>query len=207
MKLTLDEARALLGSRRSPERRRAAKRLRELADPSVGDALTRALELEGLDPRTWETQYQMVMALGASDTRAALPLLKELALRTREATMVDVGLGDAITRLDRATHHDIRGVLWCAGHRRSDQLLDGAFRATAMLRLVPSEQEVAQLLDLVAGLPVDHFLHFWLVVAAAGWRGDRVERYLRTEGQSRRSDISAAAADSLMHRYGSYRPL
>lgn len=207
MKLSLAEAVALLGATRSTDRRRAAKRLRDLADPSAADALLASLDKERADPRTWETQYQMAMALGMTGVAGALPLIKEMATQSRYATMLDVGLGDAIVRLDRTEDNDITPVLWCVSAARSDGLMDGAFRAMAMLRMVPSETAIGQLLDVVEARPPDHFLRFWVVAAAAGWTGERVRRFLDAAVVSSRKDIAEAAASSLTGRYKHYSPL
>ncbi|MEV6973227.1 hypothetical protein [Kitasatospora sp. NPDC093806] len=72
MASTLDKAVEQLGHRLSPKRRSAATRLRRLADPAAGPPLLEALEREVRDSRTWETQYQMVMALGMCGHRPAL---------------------------------------------------------------------------------------------------------------------------------------
>jgi HEAT repeat protein len=91
----------LLRDKRSPKRRAGAKKLRELADPAAGPALLDVLRIEIKDPRTWETQYQMIIALGSSAYEEALPLLRELARARFEATSIYVALGDAIVRLAR----------------------------------------------------------------------------------------------------------
>jgi hypothetical protein len=207
MSLTLSEAIALLEAPRSPDRRRAAKRLRDLADPSAGPALLAALDSERTDPRTWETQYQMAMALGATGTVAALPLLKEMATQSRDETMVDVGLGDAILRLDRREENDVTPLLWCASVARPDHLVDGALRAIAMLRLVPADSAIDAVLDIVEPRPRDHHLRFWVAAAAAGWSGERVRRFLEDAARSDRKDIADAARSSLAGRYQKYNPL
>jgi HEAT repeat protein len=70
-----------LASPQSAKRRSAAKKLRKLKAAEAGPALLAALERELQDARTWETQYQMVMALGECGHRAALPFLEARAIR------------------------------------------------------------------------------------------------------------------------------
>ncbi|MET9289479.1 hypothetical protein [Nocardia beijingensis] len=86
--------------------RRGAKRLRALADPTTAARVRAALEREVLDKRTWETQYQLIMALGTTGSREDVELLKTLALQPRSATMVNAALGDAIVRLGRDVEND-----------------------------------------------------------------------------------------------------
>src|SRR4051812_541674 len=103
---------------RARERAAAAKRLRRLQDPRAGKALMAALHREIPDAqppeRTWEVQYQLVMALGECGVKEAVPFLQDLAQRVFEATMVYVGLGDALMRLDRAHPTDAGPLWWCA---------------------------------------------------------------------------------------------
>jgi HEAT repeat protein len=97
----LQDAIALLTHSQSAKRRSGAKRLRKLGDPRACPPLLEALNNEVRDPRTWETQYQMAMAIGECNCRDALPYLHELALQRFEATMVDKAIGGATVRLSR----------------------------------------------------------------------------------------------------------
>jgi hypothetical protein len=196
----------LLGDKRSPRRRSGAKKLRELCDKSAGAALFAALRAELRVPRTWETQYQMIMALGACRYRRALPFLRKLARTRFEATMVDVAIGDAIVRLARKHENDALPVIDCA-KLGNDTLTDGAFRAMAMLRMVPDDGAIAKVIDLVSARPAEDPLRFWIAAAAAGWKGAKVEAFLRECGSSQRKDIRDAATEALQGKYGKWRPL
>ena len=59
----------------SAKRRAAAKKLRKLKAKEAGPALLAALKNELKDKRTWETQYQMIMALGESGYTESLEFL------------------------------------------------------------------------------------------------------------------------------------
>ncbi|MFJ9953255.1 HEAT repeat domain-containing protein [Kitasatospora sp. NPDC091207] len=205
MALTLDEAVAQLGHRLSPKRRSAASRLRRLADPAAGPALLEALQREVRDARTWETQYQMVMALGTCDHRPALGFLRDLARRPFEATMVYVALGDAIVRLN--TPEDTADSLrWCLDSG-TPMLADGALRAVAMQRLSLDTGTIDHVLDLLGPLDPNDGLRFWAAAAAAGWTGPRVSTFLRECAEGPRADVANAAASSLRGTYQTYSPL
>ena len=45
----------------------------------------------------------------------------------------------------------------------NDKLTDGALRAMAMLRMVPDDETIAALIDLVARRSRDDGLRFWIV--------------------------------------------
>ncbi|MGW5106689.1 hypothetical protein [Nocardia sp. NPDC004123] len=203
MTLTRNEALALLSDSISARRRRGAKRLRALADPTTAAQVRTALERELLDKRTWETQYQLIMTLGMTGSRGDVELLKELALQPRSATMVNTALGDAIVRLGRDVDNDPAPTLWCL--RQDVELLaDGALRAVAMLRLKFPDTAVDAVLDYAEANfhDLNHkSLAYWPAVAAAGWTGPRVRAFLTRCSQDSRQYIAEAATDALNGRY------
>ena len=68
-----------LSNKASAKRRSAAKKLRKIKAKEAGPALLAALKNELKDQRTWETQYQMIMALGESSYTESLDFLLQLA--------------------------------------------------------------------------------------------------------------------------------
>lgn len=206
MPLTKDEAIEQLSNRSSAKRRSAAKRLRSLAIDDSGPALLSALRTEVLDPRTWETQYQMIMALGACRYEPAAPFLEDLARAQAEPAMVGVALGDALTRLDWAGGKSLSVVSEFLPDGGSS-VLDGMFRSIAMQQLVPEEALVDRIIAFASGRPLKDGLRFWVAAAAAGWTGDRVQTYLRECLESQREETVQAARESLSGTYGKYNPL
>jgi HEAT repeat protein len=200
------EAIALLAAKTSAKRRAAAKRLRRLKDPAAGPALLATLQREVQDPRTWETQYQLIMALGESNYRPALPYLRELAQRPFEATMIYMALGDAIVRLVREFADDVTPALDLM-RTGNPMLIDGAFRAVAMLRLRPQAEAIEQIVDYVAALPVGHYLRFWVAAAAPGWDHPKVAAFLQSCVDGDREDVRAAASAAQQKKYLTWRPL
>ena len=189
-----------------PTRRAAAKRLRRLKDPAAGPALLDALRQEVQDPRTWETQYQMIMALGESGYEPALPALRALAQRDFEATMLYVALGDAIVRLGGRSGDGAAPVLELMATSNS-MLIDGAFRAVAMLRLALDSRTIEAIIDHVASLDPSDALRFWVAAAAAGWSGTSVDHFLAVCATSPREDVRTAALSSQQRKYRRWRPL
>jgi hypothetical protein len=208
MSEAIDPLLAQLNVAQSPKRRAAAKKLRKLRVAAAGPALLHALEREVRDPRTWETQYQMIMALGESGYREALPLLESLAQRALEATMLYVGLGDAIVRLSQSEPSDVAPVIKILRESENPMLVDGAFRAMAMLRLVPRPAEIAEILARVSRLsPADDGHHFWVAAATPGWRGPSVDTFLDECSKSSRLDLQEATALARAGKYKQWRPL
>ena len=206
MSLTVQQAIDQLGDRSSAKRRAAAKRLRTLADPAAGAALLTALQSEVTDPRTWETHYQLIMALGECRYEPAIALLSDLVGRPTNTEMVGTALGDALTRIEWATSRTLDFVDR-AMTEGSPGVADGAFRALAMMRVVPPDDLVGRLLAFADRLEPYDLLQFWIVVAAAGWSGNGVDAFLRRRLTSPNTDIAKAAAESLAKSYGDYPPL
>ncbi|MFF2147464.1 HEAT repeat domain-containing protein [Kitasatospora sp. NPDC058190] len=201
----MDEAVTQLGHRLSPKRRSAATRLRRLADPTAGPSLLEALKLEVRDARTWETQYQIVMALGMCGHRPALGLLRDLAQRPFKATMVYVALGDAIVRLS-APKDTASSLRWCLD-TGTPMLADGALRAVAMQRLPLDTATIDHVLDFLSPLDPQDGRRFWAAAAAAGWPGPRVRKFLQECAAGPRTDVADAATSSLQGKYQTYSPL
>ncbi|MFC7646204.1 hypothetical protein ACFQX6_40650 [Streptosporangium lutulentum] len=206
MALTFGEAIGRLADRAAARRQSGAKRLQKLADPEAGLALLEALRREIEGPRAWETLYHLVMALGACDHRAAVPYLYELARHPLKATTVYTAIGDALVRLDSEDDNDSTPILWCL-NTGNDRLVDGAFRAMAILRMVPDDKTIGRILDFLAPRLPEDGLRFWPAVAAAGWQGPPVHAFLTTCATGSREDVAEAAAASLTGKYKAYRHL
>ncbi len=188
----------------SAKRRIAAKRLRKLKTLESGPAVLAALHKEMQDPRTWETQYQMIMALGESGYKDALPFLNQLATKNL-VFMVLLAVGDAIVRLGRADEQDAEPILELLS-TDNRALIEGGLRAIAMLRLKLKESAVQRIIE-YASNPENEQLHFWIAAAAAGWNGAKVDSFLRLCANSSREDTRMAAAASANKKYLKWNPL
>ena len=191
---------------RSHKRRSAAKRLRKIAQSAACPELLAALQREVQDRRTWETQYQMVMALGTCGCTEALDFLWQLARSDFDATMVYVALGDAIVRLGRAFENDPAPMLAVLA-TDNEMLIDGALRATAMLRLRFETTSIDAILKYLQPRGLADGLRFWAAAAAPGWESPRLEEFLDTCICGLREDIREAALAAKARRYRKYSPL
>jgi group I intron endonuclease len=200
----------LLKHTNSPRRRTGARQLCRLQAPEAGPALLDALQWEVRDWRTWKTQYHMILALGECEYCEALPFLWELAAREFEASMVYVALGDAIVRLGRSEANDGTPI-YAIMETGNEMLIDGAFRAMAMLHMVPDQQTIDHILDLASPMAgeadltspsatrVD--LRFWVAAAAPGWPGRKVRQFLETCLLIGDDQLRHAAQAALQRKY------
>lgn len=202
----------LLRDARSPKRRSGARQLRKLENSAAGAALLVALRDEIRDPRTWETQYQMIMALGECGCTPALPYLEELSTKTFEATMVYVALGDAIVRLGRSYPDDATPVLRLIGTGNLD-LIVGALQAVAMLHLRLNEPAIAQIITFASAQPRPTQRHEaerirqWTAAAAAGWQCPAVLAFLNECLPTSDQGLQRAVTAALKGKYVKWSPL
>ncbi len=204
--LALNEIMDQLRDKKSSKRRAAAKKLRKLKDVKAGLSILDALETELKDVRTWETQYQMIMAIGECGYKPALPFLNELAKRNFEATMVYVAIGDSIVRLSLESEKNACPILKLID-TGNEMLINGAFRAMAMLKIVPSPSHIEKIINYVAKRELNQGIHFWVVAAASGWSGSKVGKYLDYCAKSPREEITSAVALARNNKYKKWNPL
>ncbi len=198
---SIDELVGELSNARSAKRRAAAKSLRKLGDPATGPAIEEALRKEVQDPRTWETQYQMIMALGECRYEPSRSFLLELSTRKLEH-MVYVAIGDALLRLSSNPDKELLRILSI----ENAALAEGALRAVAMLRLDLSTETIESVIAHVAK-PENEQLRFWAAAAAPGWDGPIVQAFLRECSQSERKETREAAQAAIEKKYLRWNPL
>ena len=194
-----------LRAKQSAKRRAAAKKLRRLAHAEAGPHLLAALKAEVSDPRTWETQYQMVMALGECGYAESSPFIEELSLRQFEATMIYVAIGDVLVRLSSGSK--ITTIISLIDQARHRMLIDGALRAMAMLRLVPTEAEILRITAYAATLPGNDGNRFWIIAACPGWPAKATEQFLTDCAEADRPDFQEALLLAKSGKYKTWRPL
>jgi hypothetical protein len=178
----------LLSHRLSAKRRSGAKRLLKLAARDAGPALLAALEAEVKDPRTWESQHLLIVALGVCRHTQALPFLRQMSEQKHRATVLYMALGDAIFRLLLELNGVDRAIETIC---KTDnfKMMYGAFHAIAILRLVPNDETIRLMIarakdpraaTQVVGHPGDTTgVRKWVAAAAASWRPELVDSFLR----------------------------
>ena len=191
-----------LDHKSSPKRRAAAKKLRKLKAKEAGSALLAALQTELKDKRTWETQYQMIMALGESGYTKSLDYLIQLAEQEFEATMVYMAIGDAITRLIYLKEGNINFIIDSLNSKPELPLfIDGLIRAIAIAKLAPPQDNIDNLILYANQADTSNNHKAWIATAAAGWTGDKTINFLNNCLSSNNEQLVKAAQAAIAKKY------
>jgi len=165
-----------------------------------------ALVKEVKDERTWETQYQMVMALAECRYMPALRWLRDFAATLDDPSMLGVGIGDAVVRLGTLAGEIDATVGWAIATCNTS-VADGAFRALAMTGAVPGDDVVHEILTYLGPLEAQDGRRFWVATAAVDWQGEPVKDALRAWLSLPRQDVADAARASLIGEHRRRNPL
>ncbi|MGJ8726141.1 MAG: HEAT repeat domain-containing protein [Roseibacillus sp.] len=169
-----------LSDSKSAKRRSAAKKIRKSKDPHAGEALFVALQKELQDLRTWETQYQMIMALGHCLYTDATEFLEGLS-REGRVEMVQIAIGDSLFRLAGGAENNLSKVLEFID-RGDAELIHGAFQAMASERVIPADEiEARKIVEYGCSLKLNEndWAVIWLLRAVPGWPASMVEPLLK----------------------------
>jgi len=175
--------------------------LRKLGDEAAAAALLEALERELADQKTWETQYQLIMAVAACRSKGGQPLLERILTMSLEP-MVHLAAGDALVRLSE----DVDGAIMAALKSASPSRAEGALRALAMMHSVPAPETIDAIITF-AWETAHRQLRFWVCAAASGWRGPRIRSFLEDCLSDAAAETQRAAKAALEGRYIKWHPL
>jgi hypothetical protein len=77
----------------------------------------------------------------------------------------------------------------------------------AILKIIPSDSHIEKIINYVAARELNQGIHFWVVAAAPGWNGAKVEEYLDYCSKSPREEITSAVALARKNKYKHWNPL
>lgn len=181
---------------KTAKRRAAAKKLRKLQLKKGCSYLKESLLNEVNIPKTWETLYHIIMAIGESNCSSCLSKLYYILHHHSLVPMVRIAIADSITRIEMSDN-----FLEKAFNQRDIDLVNGALRAHAMEHLKLSNNHlIDNLIDFLLHQK-DELSFFWLIAAAPGCTSDALSSYIKEWSHSDNVDISTAAQAALKHKY------
>lgn len=160
---------------KSAIRRSAAKKLRKIGDPFAGSNLLVALEKEVKNRKTWETQYQMIMALGYCGYRESFSFLESLS-KKENVGMVQMALGNSLFRLSHVSNSIEKVIDFI--EENDHYLVCGALQVIAEEKIIPSSNEIDLIIDYGYSLSSDYAectCAVWLLRSFPGWPIEKVD--------------------------------
>ena len=142
----LDKLELQLFDSLSSNRRKAAKIIQKYNIVELGDSLFRAYQKEKLDKRTWETQMEMINALGKINFEPALSIWEEIIAKNKRLDAITSAASLAYVRLMRRNENDISPVLILM--KNGDlSVLYGAMEALNKDSMIPSKKDIKVLIQ------------------------------------------------------------
>jgi hypothetical protein len=203
--MDIDLIRKNLMDSKSATRRKAAIEIGKNKVIDLGEELLEAYVKEKRDERTWETQKEMIKAIGLINYRKAIKYIQEICEKNEPDSMIAIIAAEAYVRLKRKSNSDVTPVfeLLNYGHH---SIMQGAYNALGYDKMMASDEEIIELIKLSEKpaskvLPQFDDPRYGLAAAAAGWRKELVERFLSNCLESNNEPLKYVAANSLKGKY------
>jgi hypothetical protein len=145
--MTTDEILEKLNSKKSTDRRRGAKEIGKVKIVELGEELYEKYLIERLDKRTWETQCEMIKALGSIDFRKAINEIEQIVRTNIPHDTITIVAGTTYVQLKRKSINDGSPVLELLDFG-SVSVVHGALLALAIDQMKPDENEIRNILSL-----------------------------------------------------------
>ena len=176
--MTVDEVKEKLLSKKSSDRLSATKRILKENILELADQLFAAYTKEKRDKRTWETQSEMVKALGVLNYKPAISDIEVIVRQNIPHDMITMNATTAFVQIKRKNIYDAQPVLELLNFG-SISVISGALYALAIDKMLPPKTEIEEILQICWDINkhkdrVGHEFglidpRIYLAVACAGW--------------------------------------
>jgi hypothetical protein len=143
--MTIDEIREKLNSKKSPERRRAAVEIGKNKMAELGEELYQKYLEERKDKRTWETQCEMVKALGVIDFKKSLEIIEEIIKQNTPHDMIIINAALSYVRLKRQSLQEGNPVVELLNFGKFS-IIEGAVMALAYDQMNPDNESIEKII-------------------------------------------------------------
>ncbi len=133
----------------SPKRRAAAKKIGKLNIKELENELLECYIKEKSDSRTWETQVEMIRALGKIKALPAIILMEEIIKDPKKDASTTVAATIAYIRLKRSDNNDATPIIELISKNPNRSILDGSLSVLAFDDMIPSTEQINAVLDFV----------------------------------------------------------
>lgn len=173
--MTTEEIKTKLHSTKSADRKRAAKEIGKLKLTDIGDDLYQAYLRETKDKRTWETQVEMILALGQLDYKNALSEMDTIIKANNPHDMITYAAAQTYVRLKRKSLSDASPVLELLKFGGLSTV-SGCLNPLGYDKMQPDESQIKELIKLTWDLnkhkdyePGYGDPRYGIAAACAGW--------------------------------------
>ena len=173
-----------MNSSKSEIRRKAAIRIRELNLVELGDNLYNAYQKEKQDKRTWETQTQMIRALGTIGYKKALPEINTIIEKNEKLDMITFVAALSYVRLMKKSPNDVLPIIYLMKEGQLS-VLCGAMAALTFDNMVPTDKEIAEIIKTIESFDEDkihvkgvHDPRKYLISAMSLWKIELTQSFL-----------------------------
>lgn len=176
--MTTEEIKTKLHSTKSADRKRAAKEIGKLKLTDLADDLYQAYLKEAKDKRTWETQVEMILALGLLDYKNVLTEIEQIVRTNVPNDMITYAAAQSYVRLKRQSITDASPTIELLQFGGLSTV-DGCLNPLGYDKMQPDEKQIKEIIKLSWDLHKhkDRLGHeggycdprYGLAAACAGW--------------------------------------
>lgn len=185
--MTREELKVKLTSKKSADRRQAAKAIGKNKLIELGDELFAAFLNEQKDKRTWETQTEMIKAIGLIRYKKAITVIELIVKKNIPHDMITMASATTLVQLKIQSKNDISCIIELLNFG-SVSVIAGTLRALAIEQLMPPTDEIEKILTMCWNINkhkdrIGHELGLidsrqYLAIACANWNKDLTENFL-----------------------------
>lgn len=143
--MTIEEITEKLNSKKSSDRKRAAKEIGKLRLSELGINLYQSYLREKNDKRTWETQTEMVRSFGLIEFKEALVEIERIVKENLPHNMITMAAATTYVQLKRESINDAKPVIELLKFG-SVSVIDGALLSLAVDRMMPTNDEIEEII-------------------------------------------------------------
>lgn len=145
--MDINDIKEKLISKKSKDRRRAAKEIGKANLTDLSDILYRAYLKERNDNRTWETQVEMITAIGILCYKPAFADIELIVKKNIPREMITSAASTAYVRLTRESIEDAKPIIELLGFG-SVSVISGALSVLAIDQMIPPANEIKEIIKL-----------------------------------------------------------
>jgi hypothetical protein len=208
--MTTEEIKVKLHSKKSADRKRAAKEIGKLNLTDLAEDLYKAYLTETTDKRTWETQVEMILALGLINYKNALTEIEQIVKANKPHDMITYAAAQSYVRLKRKSLNDVSPVLELLQFGGLS-IVDGCLNPLGYDKMQPEENEIKELIKLSWDLHqhkdrlgLQHGYtdpRYGLAAACAGWDRQLTRDFLEHCLATGDTPLKYVAENSLKGKY------